>query len=453
MINSLLTGAKEKFFKTAYFIIMEYGRRVLEKPADDVNFIQMPSMIEGKDFIQCVRCEQYSKKCEVYLPSGAYFCPHCIELGRVTSNGLLYFIPEKQRPLLSETCRWQGTLTSAQSEISEKIVRVINHHSKLLVYAVTGAGKTEMLFRGIEAALSQGKRVGITSPRIDVCVELYPRICAVFPDIKVLLLHGESGDYFDSTLVICTTHQLLRFYQAFDVLIVDEVDAFPFVNEKVLHAGVKNALKDKAALIYLTATPTNDLIRDVQKKRLEMVTLPARFHKSKLVVPKFYWVNKWYQLIENGKIPKRLLKVMTEFFADGFPFLIFCPVIEWMKTLTKLLKKVFLEKSFTAVSALDKERVEKVQKMRDGHYDFLLTTNILERGVTFPKISVIVLGANHRIFTKAALIQISGRVGRSRKRVDGKLYFLHDGKSQAMLAARDEIKRMNCLARRRGLIR
>ncbi|MDR1013348.1 MAG: DEAD/DEAH box helicase family protein, partial [Lactobacillales bacterium] len=239
----------------------------MKKPETAVNFIKMPSMLEEKNFIQCMRCEQHSKKDEVCLPGGKYFCPHCIELGRVTSDIPLYFIPEKERPCLFAPCKWQGVLTVAQKEIANKIVKTINHCCKLLVYAVTGAGKTEMLFRGIESALSQGKRVGIVSPRVDVCVELYPRICAAFPDVKVLLLHGKSNAYFDSALVICTTHQLLRFYQAFDVLIVDEIDAFPFVNEKMLHVGVKNALKNKAALIYLTATPTNDLIKDVRSQK------------------------------------------------------------------------------------------------------------------------------------------------------------------------------------------
>jgi competence protein ComFA len=184
-----------------------------------------------------------------------------------------------------------------------------------------------------------------------------------------------------------------------------------------------------------------------------MVTLPARFHRSQLVVPKFCWVNKWYQIVKNGQLPRKLLKIMNELFADVFPFLIFCPIIEWMENLKQLLKKIFPQRSFTAVCAIDKKRVEKVQKMREGLYDFLLTTSILERGVTFPKLSVIILGANHRIFTKSTLIQISGRVGRSSKRVDGKLYFLHDGKSQAMIAARDEIKKMNYLAKKRGLIK
>ena len=66
-------------------------------------------------------------------------------------------------------------------------------------------------------------------PRTDVVIELVPRLKKAFPHAKVIGLHGhsdEKNDYGD--IVISTTHQLIRFYQAFDLLIIDEVDAFPY---------------------------------------------------------------------------------------------------------------------------------------------------------------------------------------------------------------------------------
>ena len=50
--------------------------------------------------------------------------------------------------------------------------------------------------------------------------------------------------------------------------------------------------------------------------------------------------------------------------------------------------------------------------MREATYEILLTTMILERGVTFERISVIVLGADHPVFTKSSLVQIAGRADR-----------------------------------------
>ncbi len=66
---------------------------------------------------------------------------------------------------------------------------------------------------------------------------------------KIALLHGESEPYFRTPLVVATTHQLLKFYHAFDLLIVDEVDAFPYVT-KMLYKAVKNCVKGNGLRIF-----------------------------------------------------------------------------------------------------------------------------------------------------------------------------------------------------------
>lgn len=66
----------------------------------------------------------------------------------------------------------------------------------------------------------------------------------------------------------------------------------------------------------------------------------------------------------------------------------------------------------TSASSKDEARSSKVQNMREQHYDVFLTTMILERGVTFERISVIVLGADHPVFSKSSLVQIAGRADR-----------------------------------------
>ena len=94
-----------------------------------------------------------------------------------------------------------------------------------------------------------------------MCNELYPRICTAFTAIDPVLLHGHSKkSYHYSQLTICTTHQLLRFLGAFDLLIIDEVDAFPFTNNEMLKQAARRALKSNGTLIFLTATPTQELL-------------------------------------------------------------------------------------------------------------------------------------------------------------------------------------------------
>ena len=91
--------------------------------------------------------------------------------------------------------------------------------------------------------------------------------------------------------------------------------------------------------------------------------------------------------------------------------------------------------------------------MRQNKVDFILSTTILERGVTFPNIDVFVIGAEDRVFTESALVQIAGRAGRSPQYPKGDVIYFHDGQSLAMKKAIKQIKKMNHLAKERGLIK
>ena len=67
----------------------------------------------------------------------------------------------------------------------------MKHHERRLLWAVTGAGKTEMIFSTIEQAIQNRERICIASPRVDVCLELFPRLQAAFKSVEMVLLHGK----------------------------------------------------------------------------------------------------------------------------------------------------------------------------------------------------------------------------------------------------------------------
>ncbi|MBA1395338.1 DNA/RNA helicase, partial [Lactobacillus sp. XV13L] len=128
-----------------------------------------------------------------------------------------------------------------------------------LVHAVTGAGKTEMLFPLVAACLARGGRCCIATPRIDVVNELYPRFQAAFGAVAIGKYHGrEFKEPGLEQLTICTTHQLLKFFSAFDLLVIDEADAFPYAGDEQLHFGARSAVRAGGMRVYLTATPTKD---------------------------------------------------------------------------------------------------------------------------------------------------------------------------------------------------
>ncbi|WP_086444770.1 DEAD/DEAH box helicase [Candidatus Enterococcus lemimoniae] len=435
-----------------------WGRKVLKKEIKhseqiDTASLTLPTMKElAENKIQCLRCGQIQLKFTVQLVNQCYYCPECIQLGRVDTGQQFYHLPEPDSGKRKVSFAWEGQLTIGQQQVSDELVASVKKAESRMIWAVTGAGKTEMLFKSIHYSLECGYRVGVASPRVDVCLELFPRIQAVFPDEGALLLHGKMEESYRYTkLLICTTHQLLRFYQAFDVLIIDEVDAFPFVDNPLLQYGVKQAVKPKSSLIYLTATPTEALTKKTNQNELKTSILPARYHRRVLPVPKMKWCYRWHEKIKQGVSPKSFENTIRMLISKN-DVLIFCPTITLMNQLEKAVEKSFPETPLASVHSQDSQRLEKVLKMRNKEYRILMTSTILERGVTFDGVSVIVLGANHTVFATSALVQIAGRVDRRKEYTAGEVWFLHDGCTKAMKEAVKQIKKMNTLGLERGLI-
>ena len=59
----------------------------------------------------------------------------------------------------------------------------------------------------------------------------------------------------------------------------------------------------------------------------------------------------------------------------------------------------------------DSNRLLKVNALRTGTYQYLVTTTILERGITFKKLDLMVIEANDYNFSCSSLVQIARRVG------------------------------------------
>lgn len=406
----------------------------------------------------CARCGNKEQQWFAYYPCArcgetCLYCRQCIMMGRISGCTPLIGwdgpVPDTVLPL--KISQWQGTLSQGQMEASNRVVEAIHQNQEHLVWAVCGAGKTEVLFAGIEAALAAKKRICIATPRTDVVLELTPRLKAAFPEITVASLYGGSEDrHLFAPLTIATTHQLLRFYHAFDALILDEVDAFPYtVEESLQHAAIQ-ARKPTSAMIYLTATPNEKWQRECRSGKRAFITIPARFHRHPLPVPEFVWCGNWQKQLKKSRLPANVLRWIHERIQANKQALVFFPHISLMETALPILRQ--FTPTIEAVYAEDPDRKEKVQKMRAKEIPLLLTTTILERGVTFPNIDVAVIGAEDSIFTESALVQIAGRAGRSKDHPNGKITFFHYGKTDEMLKARRQIIDMNREGLRRGLL-
>lgn len=432
------------------------GRQVVVKATeveeyDREHFCVRPGMLLQEGLI-CQRCGSGLDKQEHHLPSGKYFCSVCLQFGQLTSEDALVSILEKKASQFPRevVLTWQGTLTKLQQGISNRLLEAFQARKDGLLWAVTGSGKTEMIFPVIHHVLAQGGRVCVTSPRIDVCRELYPRLQAAFSLEKIILLHGNAEEsYVYRKLTVCTTHQLLHFYQAFDLIVVDEIDAFPYEGNPMLRHGLAQALQPTGQLLYLTATPPNHLLKEVQET-FQIEKLPMRFHKRPLILPECRWYHGWQNCYRHSFSIKKFLKMLQSLLVDN-DVLVFCPSILYMEKLYQKTSLYFPPDALAKVHAEDGERKEKIEKMRDKKYRVLFTSTILERGVTFEGVSVIVMGANHPVFTKSALVQIAGRVDRKGEFRRGRVIFFYNQSTKGIRQACQEVKAMNHLADKGGI--
>ncbi|WP_050616468.1 DEAD/DEAH box helicase [Bacillus testis] len=390
----------------------------------------------------CARC---GKECA--------YCRNCIMMGKVAScSTLIHWTgPPVVFPFHEQCLQWQGTLSPGQQAAADLVVRAVQQKQTALVWAVCGAGKTEVLFPGIAAALSQGERVCIATPRTDVVLELAPRLKQAFPSVTIASLYGGSEEKnVLAQLVVSTTHQLLRYQEAFDLVVIDEVDAFPYSMDQALQYAAARSRKPISSLIYLTATPSRELQKQAAANTIHCATIPARFHRHPIPVPRYQWCGNWKKAFSLQNIPVPIQEWYREKLASQTPFLLFFPHIEIMNACLPFFQQDYPE--LMSVHSEDPKRKEKVQALREGKVLGLMTTTILERGVTIPRLHAAVVGAEEGIFTESALVQIAGRVGRKADYPTGDIVFFHYGKTWAMKRAVRQIETMNKEAAERGMI-
>lgn len=362
------------------------------------------------------------------------------------------------------------SFSQAQQHASDITVRFVRkqqrHVSELLIWAVTGAGKTETIFAAIGEILQQGKSVMIATPRKDVVLELTPRLQAAFPSQHVISLHGESMQKGEiGNFVIATTHQAINYYHQFDLVVLDEVDAFPYHNSAMLQYAVQQARKPSGQLIYLTATPPPSLLQRTKQGKAELVMIPARHHGYPLIEPKIKIESQLHKWLHQPSLPRAIMEFIEHVLTNGRQAMLFVPKIEWIESLVERITTLFADKTvesnksesvqFSWVEgtfASDPKRKEKVIAFRNGEIRLLVTTTILERGVTVASTDCLVFRADTAIFDESALVQMAGRVGRSTNDPTGIVVFVGEARSDAMNKAVRQIKHFNRLARKNGYL-
>ncbi|MDO4192650.1 MAG: helicase-related protein [Erysipelotrichaceae bacterium] len=377
--------------------------------------------------MQCPRCLN-TDKAYFYKGSRGWYCRRCISFGRIMleeDNEPVSLSPVSEG---SEEYTLQYPLTKAQAEIAVKCAELTDI-SDVLIHAVCGAGKTELVVLSIAKMLKEGKKVCFAIPRRQVVLELRERLAQYFPKAKVTAVCGGHTAVTDGDLIICTTHQLYRYCRAFDLLILDEPDAFPFRGDPVLHGIAQTACTGHT--VYLTATPDEQLMDRVRKGTLVHLTLNERPHGHPLPVPE----------VKRGSALSLWIRMLSWIRRNrDHPRIIFVPTIlqaEWFGRLLKPLTGCCVCTSKT------ENRDEVIEAYRQEPAGIIIATTVLERGVTIKGADVCIYGADHPVFDEAGLVQMAGRAGRSFEHPTGDVLFLLNEKSRTVDRCVRQIREAN----------
>ena len=182
--------------------------------------------------MECNRCSNVDPD-YFYLGHKGYYCRKCVSFERTL---VLQDLKEVEYDVNENASDYELSydLTSNQIEVSNNCLQALKSEYDVLLYCVCGAGKTEITIQSISYYLSKGLKVAYAISRTEVVKELTIRFQKIFKTAKVISVYGGHHDELTGDLILCTMHQLYRYHKTFDLLILDEVDAFPLKGNETL---------------------------------------------------------------------------------------------------------------------------------------------------------------------------------------------------------------------------
>ena len=374
--------------------------------------------------MECLRCGNRDPH-YFYKGHKGYYCRKCIRYSRV----LLEEEPDTFSYEISDEAgeyRFDYPLTRTQVNASEECLENLKH-GDILLHAVCGAGKTEISIQSISYFLNNGLKVAYAIPRKEVVIELEKRFRKIFSKADVISVYGGHHERLSGDLIVCTTHQLYRYYKSFDLLVLDEVDAFPLKGDQTLMNISLNSCKGR--VLFSTATIDRWLLDAIKKREYKKVEVYTRPSGNPLSIPSLYFVNRYLGFIGLYLIMKKI----------AGQCLIFVPSKSMCRIMYRIFSKMF---ACTYVYADLEERNRNIISFRNEETQFCFSTTVLERGITIRGISVIICDYNN-VFDQSNLIQMLGRVNRGIGDNDGKTFIFADRYSKKLHDTLAYLKKAN----------
>ncbi len=186
------------------------------------------------------------------------------------------------------------TLTPEQTTAANAIIAALGTYQPLLLWGITGSGKTEVYLHAIAAALARDAQVLLLVPEIALTPQLESLVIARFPGIPLATLHSGLADGERATrwqaarsgharIVLGTRLSVFTPLPGLGLIIVDEEHDTSFKQGE----GFRYSARDLAVVrarhagvpvVLGSATPALETYRNAVDRRYQLLTLPERIN-------------------------------------------------------------------------------------------------------------------------------------------------------------------------------
>jgi len=335
-------------------------------------------------------------------------------------KGIQFEIKKQQQTIQKSIDSLPFTLTSAQQKALDHIMQDFQKETPMnrLVQGDVGSGKTVIAAIAMYAAYLNGYQSVLMAPTEILATQHFKTIAKFLEPfgVNVALVTGskklEAKQTYD---ILIGTHAVLSEKIQFDQLglvVIDEQQRFGVEQRSIIRQKGTNP-----HLLTMTATPIPRTVALTMYGDLDLSYLNEMPHgrkqiKTWLVPPEkrnaaYDWIRK--QIKE----------------TDSQTFII-CPFIEPSETMQtvkavnheylRLKKEIFPDLKLGLLHGKQKakEKDEILKQFRDGDFEILVATPVVEVGIDIPNATIMMIEAAER-FGLAQLHQLRGRVGRGDK--------------------------------------
>ncbi len=189
------------------------------------------------------------------------------------------------------------SLTEDQKKVSNKIKDSLETSKTMLMYGVTGSGKTEVYIDVVKEVLKRGKTAIILVPEISLTPQITARFKGVFKD-EIAILHsslsdGERYDEFrrinrgEVSVVIGARSAVFAPLKNIGIIIIDEEHSESYKQENnprynTLDIAMKRSNTHSCPVILGSATPTIESFARANKGYYDYLELSKRVNEKPL---------------------------------------------------------------------------------------------------------------------------------------------------------------------------